>query len=131
MDKVIFGHYSKIKVKLMIFGFGTLSKHQRLARIYNLCAGDYEMIKNVRADSLTPMRIFVRKSKKSYVDSDMIFRVLTQGIKFYSEMFDYPFPFSKYDVIYCPEFRIGAMENVGAVTFTDRILVPFDELDDS
>ena len=89
------------------------------------------MIKNVRADFVTPMRIFVRKSKKSYVDSDMIFRVLTQGIKFYSEMFDYPFPFSKYDVIYCPEFRIGAMENVGAVTFTDRILVPFDELDDS
>lgn len=45
-------------------------------------------------------------------------------------MFDYPFPFSKYDVIYCPEFRIGAMENVGAVTFTDRALLPKDEQDD-
>jgi len=37
-------------------------------------------------------------------------------------------PFSKYDVIYCPEFRITAMENVGAVTFTDRVLVSPDEM---
>jgi aminopeptidase N len=56
--------------------------------------------------------------------------VLTRGMVFYSSLFDCPFPFMKYDVIYCPEFRITAMENVGAVTFTDRILIPFDELDD-
>mgnify|MGYP001626757314 CR=1 FL=1 len=30
-------------------------------------------------------------------------------------------------MIYVPEFRIGAMENVGAVTFTDRVLKPADE----
>lgn len=76
------------------------------------------------------MRIFVRKSKANFVDSDLIFRVLTSGIKFYSSLFNYPFPFSKYDVIYCPEFRIGAMENVGAVTFTDRMLGPLDEQND-
>ncbi len=45
-------------------------------------------------------------------------------------MFDCPFPFTKYDVIYCPEFRITAMENVGAITFTDSILMPADEVDD-
>jgi len=39
-------------------------------------------------------------------------------------MFDYPFPFTKYDVVYCPELRIIAMENVGAITFSDEILVP-------
>jgi aminopeptidase N len=76
------------------------------------------------------MRIFVRNSKKAYVEADLIFRVVTQGMKYYGELFDCPFPFDKYDIIYCPEFRITAMENVGAITFTDRILMPADELDD-
>ena len=40
------------------------------------------------------------------------------GMDFYSAFFDYPFPFSKYDQIVVPEFNYGAMENVGAVTFT-------------
>ena len=31
---------------------------------------------------------------------------------------------NKYDITFCPEFRIGAMENVGNITFTDRILIP-------
>lgn len=33
-------------------------------------------------------------------------------------------------MIYCPEFRITAMENVGATTFTDRVLLPKDEMTD-
>ena len=77
------------------------------------------------------MRIFVRASKKNYVDSDLVFRVITRGIEFYSKMFDYPFPFAKYDVIYCPEFRISAMENVGAVTFSDSYLIPANEMNDA
>jgi len=77
------------------------------------------------------MRIFVRKSKKDFVDSDLVFRVLTQGMAYYGELFDCKFPFAKYDVIYCPEFRITAMENVGAITFTDRILLPANEVDDN
>jgi aminopeptidase N len=70
------------------------------------------------------MRIFARASKQKYVDADLVFRVITKGIEFYEKMFDCPFPFAKYDVIYCPEFRISAMENVGAVTFSDRYLIP-------
>lgn len=73
------------------------------------------------------MRIFARASKIAYLDSAEVFQTLKQGIKFYESFFGYKFPFAKYDVIYVPEFRIGAMENVGAVTFTDRILKPSDE----
>lgn len=76
------------------------------------------------------MRIFVRSSKKDYVDADLVFRVISRGIEFYSKMFACPFPFDKYDIIYCPEFRITAMENVGAITFTDRVLLPADEMDE-
>lgn len=99
--------------------------------IYNLCAGDYEVIQDTQEHAPTPMRIFVRNSKKDYVDSEMVFKVITEGVNFYSNIFACEFPFAKYDIIYCPEFRITAMENVGAITFTDRILMPADELDDN
>ena len=97
--------------------------------IYNLCAGDFDVIVNERADKPTPMRIFVRNSKKDYVDADMTFRVITEGMDFYRDLFDQVFPFDKYDIIFCPEFRINAMENVGAITFSDHHLVPLNEQD--
>jgi aminopeptidase N len=56
--------------------------------IYALCAGDYMEIQNKREDALTPMRIFVRKSKLEFVNSDLVFRTVTQGIKFYEKLFD-------------------------------------------
>lgn len=76
------------------------------------------------------MRIFVRKSKLEFLNADLVFRTVTQGIKFYEELFNCKYPFSKYDMIYCPEFRITAMENLGATTFTDRSLLPKDEMTD-
>ena len=73
------------------------------------------------------MRIFAAHSKFDYLDSAEVFRVIREGIDYYREFFSKDFPFAKYDMIYVPEFRIGAMENVGAVTFTDRLLVPPDQ----
>jgi aminopeptidase N len=73
------------------------------------------------------MRIFSRKSKIDFLDGQEVFRVVADGIGFYEKLFGYNFPFDKYDIIYCPEFRITAMENVGAVTFTDRWLKPKNE----
>jgi aminopeptidase N len=40
-------------------------------------------------------------------------------MKFYEKFFGYDYPFSKYDQIFCPEYNVGAMENVGCVTFND------------
>ena len=34
-------------------------------------------------------------------------------------MFDYPYPFDKYDQLFVPEFNAGAMENAGAVTILE------------
>lgn len=51
--------------------------------IYAMCAGNFMEIKNTRDDALTPMRIFVRKSKQEFLNSDLVFRTNTQGIKFY------------------------------------------------
>ena len=95
--------------------------------IYCLCAGEYQQIINDDATAPTQMRVFARQSKIDMVDSNEVFRLLKEGMAFYEQLFSCKFPFAKYDLIYCPEFRIGAMENVGAVTFTDRILKPVDE----
>lgn len=75
------------------------------------------------------MRIFVRDSKKDFINYDLTFKTIDKGIEFYTDLFNYGFPFDKYDMIFCPEFRINAMENVGAVTFSDRHLKPLEEQD--
>ena len=38
---------------------------------------------------------------------------------FFEAFFGYPFPFTKYDMIFCPEYNQGAMENPGAITIND------------
>jgi len=72
------------------------------------------------------MRIFLRNSKKDNIDAKEYFRVISTGIKFFEKLIGVEFPFEKYDSIFCPEYRIGAMENVGAITFNDGYLQPKD-----
>ncbi|MBC7723654.1 MAG: aminopeptidase N [Burkholderiaceae bacterium] len=66
-----------------------------------------------------PLGIFARKSLSTYLDSDYIFEKTRQGFAYYEEKFAYPYPFDKYDQLFVPEFNAGAMENAGAVTFTE------------
>jgi len=40
-------------------------------------------------------------------------------MEYYEQLFETPFAFGKYDLILCPEFNWGAMENVGAVTVSE------------
>ncbi|MBW3640862.1 MAG: aminopeptidase N, partial [Actinobacteria bacterium] len=47
------------------------------------------------------------------------FAVTKQGFDFYHEVFDYRYPFGKYDQLFVPEFNAGAMENAGAVTILE------------
>src|SRR5690606_7630875 len=48
------------------------------------------------------------------------FKITRQGLKFFNEFFGYGYAFEKYDQLIVPDFNWGAMENVGAVTFTER-----------
>ena len=41
---------------------------------------------------------------------------------FYAQLFDQPYPFSKYDQVFVPEYNSGAMENVGCVTYNEAYL---------
>ncbi len=87
-----------------------------------LVAGPYAVVRDslVSSDGRTiPLGIYSRKSLTKFVDADYIFDITRKGFAFYEEKFDYPYPFEKYDQLFVPEFNAGAMENAGAITFTE------------
>ncbi len=45
----------------------------------------------------TPARLLCRASLARYLDADTIFEVTRQGLDFFAENFDYPYPWGKYD----------------------------------
>jgi aminopeptidase N len=67
-----------------------------------------------------PLGALCRASLAQHFDSDEIFTVTKQGLDFFHDRFDYPYPFGKYDQAFVPEYNIGAMENPGLVTFREE-----------
>ncbi|OUS95373.1 aminopeptidase N [Rhodococcus sp. NCIMB 12038] len=70
-------------------------------------------------DLTIPLGVLCRASLAQYLDADTIFEITRQGLGFFAEGFDYPYPFGKYDQVFVPEYNLGAMENPGCVTFTE------------
>ncbi|HET6907891.1 MAG TPA: aminopeptidase N [Mycobacteriales bacterium] len=66
-----------------------------------------------------PLGIYCRQSLAQYLDADEIFTITKQGFDFFHETFGYRYPWPKYDQLFVPECNFGAMENPGAVTFTE------------
>ena len=66
-----------------------------------------------------PMGIYCRKSLAQYLDPDEIFEVTRQGFDFFHGAFATRYPFGKYDQLFVPEYKAGAMENAGCVTFLE------------
>lgn len=87
-----------------------------------LIAGPYVVVTDslVSSDGRTiPLGVFARASLAPSLDADYVFEKTKQGFAFYEEKFGVPYPFAKYDQLFVPEFNAGAMENAGAVTFTE------------
>ena len=70
----------------------------------------------------TDIGLFCRKSLAKHMDTAELFEVTRQGLDFYAEFFDFPYPFGKYDQVFVPEFNAGAMENVGCVTHNEFMI---------
>jgi len=82
-----------------------------------IAAGPYHV---VRADhDGIPLGIYCRQSLARYLDPDEIFEVTRQGFDFFHESFGVRYPFGKYDQLFVPEYKHGAMENAGCVTFLE------------
>jgi aminopeptidase N len=69
-----------------------------------------------------PLRALCRRSLARHFDADEIFTVTKQGLDFFHDHFDYPYPFGKYDQAFVPEYNLGAMENPGLVTFREEFI---------
>lgn len=67
-----------------------------------------------------PLSALCRRSLAKHFDADAIFAVTKQGLDFFHDHFDYPYPFGKYDQAFVPEYNLGAMENPGCVTFREE-----------
>jgi aminopeptidase N len=66
-----------------------------------------------------PLGIYCRASLAQYLDPDEIFEVTRQGFDYFHTAFGVRYPFGKYDQLFVPEFKAGAMENAGCVTFLE------------
>jgi aminopeptidase N len=86
-----------------------------------LIAGPYAEWTDTYSDEhkTIPLGIYCRASLAEFMDADRLFTETKQGFGFYHDKFATPYPFSKYDQIFVPEFNAGAMENAGAVTFLE------------
>ncbi|KDN85549.1 aminopeptidase N [Kitasatospora cheerisanensis] len=92
-------------------------------------AGPYHVVRDHYSRELPdgsvleiPLAATCRRSLAPYFDADEILTVTKQGLDFFHEEFDYPYPFGKYDQCFVPEYNIGAMENPGCVTFREEFI---------
>src|SRR5687768_9170312 len=85
--------------------------------LFCIVAGPYQAFHEQHGD--IPVGLYCRKSLAQYLDAEEVFTVTKQGLDFYADFFDYPYPFDKYDQLFVPEFNAGAMENAGAVTHNE------------
>ncbi|MHC6176625.1 aminopeptidase N [Glutamicibacter sp. X7] len=91
-------------------------------------AGPYHVVRDVHEQQLAgqdePLRIELaatcRASLADDFDGEQILELTKQGLRYFHELFDYPYPWGKYDSAFVPEYNLGAMENPGLVTFTER-----------
>ncbi|MEV7120116.1 aminopeptidase N [Kitasatospora griseola] len=92
-------------------------------------AGPYHVVRDHYSRRLAdgsvleiPLAATCRRSLAPYFDADEILTVTKQGLDFFHDEFDYPYPFGKYDQCFVPEYNIGAMENPGCVTFREEFI---------
>ena len=89
-----------------------------------LIAGPYYSVQDEYVGKKrVPLGIYCRKSLAEFLDPADIFLITKQGFTYFEKVFGLEYPFEKYDQIAVVDFNWGAMENAGAVTFLERLLV--------
>ncbi|GGX91946.1 aminopeptidase N [Streptomyces hiroshimensis] len=88
-----------------------------------LVAGPYHVAHDeYRAEDgrVVPLRALCRASLAEHLDADVVFDITKRGFGFLQGLFATPYPFTKYDQIFAPEFNVGAMENAACVTVNEK-----------
>lgn len=63
--------------------------------------------------------MYIRQSVQDNVDSKFVFEVTKSTIAFFQKSYGQRYPFSKVDHLMAPDYKYGAMENVGCITYND------------
>ncbi|MDF9749211.1 aminopeptidase N [Arthrobacter sp. ES3-54] len=66
-----------------------------------------------------PLALYCRASMAASFDAEALFSLTKNGLSYFNELFDFPYPWGKYEQAFVPEYNLGAMENPGLVTFTE------------
>jgi aminopeptidase N len=101
----------------------TFNKTRRISTyLYAVCAGPYHEVKKDENSSGIPLGLYCRKTLAAHLDreAEHYFNWTIRGFEFYTNFFGVPYPYTKYDQLFVPEFKFGAMENVGCVTYRDQ-----------
>ena len=116
--------HSEFKEKISIREF----EPTRLLSTYLYCfvAGPYKKIEHIdkKHHDPLPMTIYYRPSLEQYAkkQADSIFSFTSSSVKYFEKLFDYEYPFGKCDLVFCPEYTVGAMEYPGIITFNDQYI---------
>ncbi|MDH3642131.1 MAG: aminopeptidase N [Gammaproteobacteria bacterium] len=86
--------------------------------VFSLHAGPYQVWEDAGGE--IPLRLMARRSLAPHVAVDEWFAVTRGGLEFFAGYFELPYPFEKYDQLIVPDFNIGAMENIAAVTINEQ-----------
>jgi len=95
---------------------------------FSMHAGPYKMWED--DSGKYPMRLFARQSLAKQVWPQTWFKYTKDGLAYYDQYFGVEYPFKKYDQVLVPQFIYGAMENAGAVTFTESRFISDNPMTD-
>lgn len=73
------------------------------------------------AAGATPIRVCATPDKVGL--TAFALEAAEQEVAFFNNYFGIPYPYEKLDIIGVPDFAAGAMENAGAITFRERMLL--------
>jgi aminopeptidase N len=88
----------------------------------SVVAGEYRGVESSH-DGI-PLGLYARRTLIGHLEKDAgsLFEITGKALDYFSEMFAEPYPFSKVDQMFVPEFNWGGMENVANITYTDNVI---------
>lgn len=89
--------------------------------LFALCAGPYRVFEDYDPMHV-PQRVFVRESLVENLRHELICGITKTTLDLYQKTYGHRYPFSKVDHVMCPDYKFGAMENVGCITYSDGIM---------
>lgn len=85
-----------------------------------LFVGDYREVPLRSAFGTIPLSVWVHPGQEH--DAAAVFERTPEMVEFFSEKFNFRYPWDKYDQVAAYDYAIGAMENTGITGHNDRIL---------